>query len=935
LGTVLASTFFAGINIGADTVAKQALDQQLSRVAVDIVVRAGWEKERVWSSENATEVASLVSSSGIEGVAETEVISRGGWPIQLPDTNTTMHFEVAGISEKSRVYEGLTVIDGAPSLETNETYVWVDSPSASDLQIGDVLPVNISVWLGEEVRIPPQASWIALNLTVAGFVELDDKASLIALGQYYTYSGPGILGGNYQEYVYIENLLIVDWNKTSAELLDAVYAMSPSFGPINTDILVYLDRGTLIGPWSIDEAVDKVRTITSQITNKVLNWGVYAENYLENVLNSYRFVSQNMRLSFFVTAIPVFFMAWYMGSTVSDVSFNLRRREIGLLLTKGFSARQLLRLFLSEAFLIGLAGGILGVGLGVFLTPLFGASGGYVFSEIPAIGLDTVILAVVFSLFLVFLSVFRSARRASKLNAVDALKQYQYVEEIKPYKRKWPWAAFILGTYKIITLLLGINLFTMTAGPAPTTNIIAMILLGAWIGFDTFVLGYGIPGATLGLGLGPVLFFWGLTKLLIRGSMKFQELTTKATSFLGDLGALATRNVQRNPARAAAVAFLIALILGYSVQIIGVYASERDFTVRQIRFSVGADISISLNTLTNSSSVMAKLADLSDVESATLEYIFSGQSSVGTISLKAVDPEVWLETAYYEGELFTGSDVTTAVQRMTKDNNTIILERSVASRLDLHVNQAISLTFADIGVSKTNSLEVVGFFGLELQQSPYYGYRSVSSFWSYVPEGLYDTLKNEVYASGRILVKLNTGADGKAVAEQIRGLDLDNVGVVSAVAEELEEWQSNIMISGSLNVQRIGVAFAVLAASLGTALVTFVSLKERRKEVSIMCVRGLSFKQLITMLLTENLAVVVFAVFLGAVGGLLIVRGNVAAANIAPFSYSPLTRHMVFPMDTLLTLISCFALVFVSTIIPVIIMAKRYTSRLERIVREA
>ncbi|MCZ2856314.1 MAG: FtsX-like permease family protein [Candidatus Bathyarchaeota archaeon] len=933
---MLASTFFAGINIGADTVAKQALDQQLSRVAVDIVVRAGWEKESVWSSENATEVANLVSSSRIEGVVETEVISRGGWPIHLPDTNTTMHFEVAGISEKSRVYEGLTVLpDGTPSLGVNETYVWVDSPSANDLQIGDVLPVNISVWLGGEIRIPPQAGWIVLNLTVAGFVELDDKASLIALGQYYTYSGPGILRANSQEYVYLQNLLIADWNRTFAELLDTVYAMSPSFGPVNTDILVYLDRGTLIGPWSIDEAVDKVKIITSQITNKVLNWGAYAENYLENVLNSYRFVSQTMRLSFFVTGIPVFFMAWYMGATVSDVSFNLRRREIGLLLTKGFSARQLLRLFLAEAFLIGLAGGILGVVLGVFLTPFFGASGGYMFSEIPAIGLDTVILALIFSLFLVFLSVFRSARRASKLNAVDALKEYRYMEEVRPYKRKWPWAAFILGSYKIIMLLLGINLFAITAGRPPTYNIIAMILLNAWTAFDTFVLGYGISGFTMGLGLGPVLFFWGLTKLLIRGSMKFQELTTKATSFLGDLGALATRNVQRNPARAAAVAFLIALILGYSVQIIGVYASERDFTVRQIRFNVGADISVSLNTLTNASSVMAKLADLSDVESVTIEYAFSGRSSVGTVNLRAVDPEVWLATAYYEGELFTGSDVTTAVQHMTEDNNTIVLERSVASRLNLHVNQAISLTFGDLGMSKTNSLKVVGFFGLESQQTPFFGYSSVSSFWSYVPEGFYDMVSDGVYASGRILVKLNTGADGKAVVDQIRGLDLDNVGVVNAVAEQLEEWQSNIMISGSLNVQRLGVAFAVLAASLGTALVTFVSLKERRKEVSIMCVRGLSFKQLITMLLTENLAVVVFAVLLGAVGGLLIVRGNVAAANITPYSYSPLTHHMVFPMDTLLTLISCFALVFISTIIPVIIMAKRYTSRLERIVREA
>jgi len=616
-----------------------------------------------------------------------------------------------------------------------------------------------------------------------------------------------------------------------------------------------------------------------------------------------------------------------MGTTISDVSFNLRRREIGLLLTKGFSTRQLLRLFLSEAFLIGLIGGIIGVGLGLFLTPFFaGANGGGMFSEIPVIGLDTVILAVVFSLFLTFLSVFQSARRASKLKAVDALREYQYVEEVKPYKRRWPWVALFLGTYKIITLLLGINLFAITRGPPPTSNIIVMILLAGWIVFDTVVLGYGIPNVMLGLGLGPVLFFWGFTKIFIRGSLKFQELTAKAAGFLGELGSLATKNVRRNPARAASVAFLIALILGYSVQIIGVYASERDFTIRQIRFSVGADVSVSLNTLTNSSFIIDELEGLSDVESATLEYTFSGRSSIGTVSLRAVNTEKWLKTAHYEEELFTGSDVTTAIEHMKEDNNTIILERSMASRLDLHVGQSIALTFGDRGMGETYSLKVVGFFGLETQQAP---------FWSYVPEGLYGMVKESVYATGRILVKLKLGADGNAVAEQIRGLKLDSVGVVYSIAEQLEEWQSNIMVSGPLNVQRLGVAFAVLAASLGTALVTLVSLKERRKEVSIMCVRGLSFKQLTIMLLAENLAVVVFAVLLGAVGGLLIVRGNVAAANVAPLSYSPLTRHVVFPMDTSLTLIACFALVFASTIIPVIIMAKRYTSRLERMVREA
>jgi len=127
----------------------------------------------------------------------------------------------------------------------------------------------------------------------------------------------------------------------------------------------------------------------------------------------------------------------------------------------------------------------------------------------------------------------------------------------------------------------------------------------------------------------------------------------------------------------------------------------------------------------------------------------------------------------------------------------------------------------------------------------------------------------------------------------------------------------------------------VMAASIGTGLVTFVSLRERRREASIMSIRGLSFKQLLVMLLTENLAVVIFALLLGAIVGLIWVRGTVASNNaVNVFSYTPLSRHMVFPPDALLTLLVSFLLIFASTIIPVILMAKRYSSRLERTVRE-
>jgi hypothetical protein len=82
---------------------------------------------------------------------------------------------------------------------------------------------------------------------------------------------------------------------------------------------------------------------------------------------------------------------------------------------------------------------------------------------------------------------------------------------------------------------------------------------------------------------------------------------------------------------------------------------------------------------------------------------------------------------------------------------------------------------------------------------------------------------------------------------------------------------------------------------------------------------------------------VTFAVLVGTVVGLIVVRGVVAsnnAVNAAFYSVTPLSRHIVFPPDALLTLFISFILVFASTIIPVVLMAKRYSSRLERTVRE-
>jgi putative ABC transport system permease protein len=910
LGVVLASTFFAGINIGADTTAKAALNQQLRQVPVDIVVRQyGSSSSNLVAWESA---ASRVAT--VNGVVDTEVICRAYW-----NGNFTFKygasFMVVALSGDSHVYDGLTVVSGASGLGANEAYVWADSNDADKIGINGTLSMNFTYYYG---TYPQTMGTLTLSLKVVGVVQLDETAYSIATQD--SYGTIMLPTQDKSQLIYHENLLIVSWEETLAELVDAIPSSVPSYSnPFNMRVLVYLDREGMINPWDIPSSLESVRKATDQTTQEVAQYGMSANNNLESILMQFQFVSLAMRLSFLVVALPVFFIAWYVGTTVSDVSYNLRRREIGLLLTKGFSNGQLFRMFLTESVLIGTFGGLIGVGLGLLLSPFFATTVGGDLGTAPVLNQEVIIIAVIFGLAITLLSTFRPSRRASKLPTIDALREYMYVEEVKPYKQRLPWLAFVLGTYKIVIFLLGINLIQLLMGrPPPFGNIFLLVLLGVWIIIDS-VLTY----------IGPLLFFWGFTKIFIHGSLKFQELVTRAVKFLGDLGTLATKNVRRNPARAASVAFLIALIVGYAFQTVGSLASEQDYTIRQVKAGVGADIKVQINSTANGFTIADTIENLTGVASATPEYLvgLSLPGQYSTQSARAVDPRKWLSTAYYENEWFSGNDVAKAFQQMRTNNKTIILERNVAKNLQKRVGDVITLTVE----RSTVQLTIVGFFGYEIvQQQSYTPDSSWGVFWSYVPIGLFDSLDTSPSSSVSVSVKLEAGVDGKSVASEI--LKLAGVTYVSSVAEDLENYQSNLMYMGSLNIQRIGVIFSILAASVATGLVTVVSLQERKKEASIMNARGMSFKQLITMFLTENLAIVVFAVILGVIVGLIIVRGAVSASN-AILTYSLITHRIVFPPDAILLLSTCIVLIFLSAITPVLLLTKRYISKIERIVR--
>jgi ABC-type antimicrobial peptide transport system permease subunit len=942
LAIVLASTFFAGINIGADRTAWQTLSQQLSNVSVDISVISGpyiiqsgptFIQPFGVSALSAKNVSDVVNAiSNVQGITHVEAVSTYYVSLNsVQGLNLTSSASLIGVPEHS-------LVCNASGLAENDTYVWAGSPDAGMIRVGDVLTVNVTAnYVLQQGSGGNSTFYKALSLLVrlrvAGFVNLSEQGLSLALGltQY------NELPSSSQT-----DLLITNWNKTFPKLLDAMLSLPSGYSdPFSTTFSVFVDRSSLISAWDVSGSANRLAAITTQIDYKVSPFGLYAQDNLATPLDNFQSSSVALRFTFIIAALPVFFVAWYVGSTVSDVSFDLRRREIGLLLTKGFSRRQLLWMFLLEAGLIGLVGGLLGVALSFALTPLFvGAVGG---QSLGALLLepDVVILTVVFAIIVTFLSVFKSARKASNMAAVDALKEYVYVEEAKPYRQVLPWAALILGSFKMVVFLLGIDLQTeMTQLAAASPNIL-VFLLSLTVAVIDFGLNY----------VGPFLFFWGFTKILISGSLKFQEITAGTVKFLGDLAKLATKNVQRKPVRVAAVAFLIAFIIGFSFQAVGTIASQQDLITREAKLTVGSDVSLTLSSPANASQIMNTVRNnVSQIQSITTEYgLTSNQTGIAFPSYQvrepsyrlqfwAVAPKTWLSTAYYEDNMFSGGSAEKAFEALSSNNYTIILDRNVANDLNKTVGDIVTETFAGLGAEQTVQLKVVGFFGLESTQT--------GQYWSYVPEGLYAQLEGNVRssASAAILIKLQGGADSKAVAGKIRGLGIIGVSSVSSLAEQIETLQNGSALGGSLSIMGLGAFFMVGAASVGTTLVTLVSLTERKREASIMSVRGLSFKQLLGMLLAESLAVVTFGVVLGTIGGLIVLRGIVASSSAfnVPLSVVssfgsrniPLGMRMVFPVGAILTLLVFFVLVFASTIVPTVLMSKRYCSRLVRVVRE-
>src|SRR5712692_5665722 len=507
LGMTLAATFFGGINVAADTVGKQALDAQLAKTPVDMQLRAfSVDGGRSLNSS----VRSLISNlQQIDGVVAAEPVGTSSL------SNASFSTSIDGIQDSSALYQHMTLVSGRKTLHANETLINSDSQQAQNFPVNRKITYTLYTNSSRQYNV---------TLTVVGSVSLDTVAvNTLDIGYYYQpFPGnPCPVTATQQA-----TILILSWERTFLPVLAKNYnsfstgnVSRVSF--ISVQVNVYLDRNRLISPFAIESSISTIQQIDARISNLALQYGFSPSDNLLGQLQAFSSTIFSLRLTFTAVSIPVFFMAWYVGRTVSQSSFNLRRKEIGLLLTRGFTRGQLVRHFITEGLMVGLFAGLAGIALAYVLNPLFlqvlGSSSG----ATAILTSDTAIITIIFTLVLTLFAILTPARQAAAMDPAQAVKGYVFLEETRPIRKRGAILALTLGSYQLLTLAIGINY--MNIGRSPIYNVNFLLIL--------FLIIAAVLSFALSF-IGPFLFLYGAAQLSTGLAERFHKKFSRISRWM-------------------------------------------------------------------------------------------------------------------------------------------------------------------------------------------------------------------------------------------------------------------------------------------------------------------------------------------------------------------------------------------------------------------
>jgi putative ABC transport system permease protein len=526
-------------------------------------------------------------------------------------------------------------------------------------------------------------------------------------------------------------------------------------------------------------------------------------------------------ISFISTFLLVFAgIALLVGSFLIVNTFSIlvaqRSKELALLRALGASRGQVSRSVLFEAFMLGVAGASIGLGLGLLLAmgirSLFATFGLDMSGTDLVFAPRTVLVSYAVGVLVTMVAAYLPARRSARIAPVAALRDDVAMPE-SALRRRTVLGA---GLGVVGAVLGGTGLYADVAEPA------------WWIGGGALLLLLGTAAAA------PVLS----RPVLHAAAAAYHRV-------FGSVGRLAGQNTLRNPRRTAATAsaLMIGLTLVTTMSVLG--ASAKASVDKAIEQNFVGDLVVS-NAIgvPFSPSVADRVEGVDGVAAVARLRHGVGQYDGHGQGITGVDPAALsrvVDLSLVEGDL----------DRV--HTGTILVSQSLAEDDHIAVGDRIDYGMP-VGM---RHYEVVGIF----EDNPVLGYPLVTTL---------DTLRKAGFepADALLLVGAEPGVDVSALRDRVeqQTAELPTV-TVKDQAEFADEQRAPIDQLLVLVYALLGLALVI--AVLGIVNTLALSVVERTREVGLLRAIGLGRRQLRAVFRLEAVSIAVVGTLLGVALGVV------------------------------------------------------------------
>lgn len=856
LGVLLAVTFIAGTFIAIDSSTRATLDGILANYPSDILFTA--------QSGNATQVREAVEATpGIVRVAMSRSASFG--EIESASTTGPTYTQVTGIELTHLPFslDVMTITAGSLSLPRGT------------VALSEVLAAQLNVAVGST------ASFVFRTYNYTGN-ETVTRVS-VTVGCIFRIPSPGPVY-YYSPTTSLVQIQDVDWYEQQL-------GVPPGGNFVTGEIRI--DRDRFLDPYDLSASQRNLARLDRQLGQVLAPYrGEVIEDYVVAAISNFADTIIVQRVIYLALSTPVLLLGIYLGAIGVDLGHAERRRELALLKTRGATPRQLVGLLLVESALGGAIAAVVGLVAGVGLSRLL-LTFVSPFStptvpryEVVVLTPSTIVIVTILSVIFMGITSVRSARRTVRVPIVETLRYYAPGETRIQYR---PWVDIVLVTLAVVTY--GVVLYNRSNPGDVFTFLIGAIF---------FII----------LPFTPIFLIIGTTRLLTRSTSRVYEWTARVCKpFAKNLYYVISRNLRRNPRRSANVAVIIALGIAFGMFILVTFSSQLANQERQVRASVGADISI--ESPPSNSTFAANLSALPEVAGVTRVFTVVASPPYAYASVYALDPATFFTVTNPEPWYFRSIGADEARQVLSTPGQVLVTEvylqnafLAVGDRLQFEAPVYNGTNYTGtVPLNTTIGGTVRGLPGTGYVSfgMPYAIYGSIATFGPLLvpppsnPPGF-------PYGGERFLVALRPDADWRTAKADITALGASGVTVA---AEQIEQLRSNPVFRAFFGFIELEMAFMIVILTAGLGVILYAATLERDVELAAIRARGASGWQTAGLLIGEAASIMLIGLLVGTGVGTLAAFLSTSFISAGPGTTGEALVPVlfIFPPEALLLLV--------------------------------